>query len=629
MRRSRRNPPPPRTPEEREAARAERERRRAARRGEALPPPPLEPGLGVESEIEPFAFEMPIRDTAGPTPREAAGRLGGAPGQPEFEPFGEPATYAARRAEEPAPAEPALAGRRARNTAIFSVLTGLSRVAGLAREIVARSYFGTSGAMSAFTLAFQVPNLIRALVADAALSSAFVPVFSELLEHKRRREATQLAAALAGLLLVALTALTLAFILLAPLIMPLFTGDESTPALDDLTVGLSQVLFPIVTLLGLTGLVVGVLNAHEHFTIPALAPLIWNLVIIAGLVFLTPVFDGDERLYAYAIGVLAGTTVQLVMCLPQLRSIGYPIRISFAFRHDPRVRQVLHLMLPVSLGLGLINVSLLINSSIGFLVSNEAPAAIDAAFRIYMLPQGMFSVAVATVLFPALSRLATRRDAPGLRALIGSGMRQISLLLIPSAAALLALSEPITRLIYERGEFDAGSTDQAAEALFWFSFSLPVSGITLLLTRSFFSLQRPWLPTRLAAYSILVNAVVSYALHEPMGIGGVVLGTTVSNVVLCVLEARLLRRGLDGLELARTLRAMLLMLVAAALLGGIAYGVWYGLDDLLGRSLPAQLISVGVALALGGLAYAAVLLRSGLPEARQILDLFTRRFGRS
>src|SRR5215207_780638 len=583
MRRSRRTPPPPRTQQEREAARAERERRRAARRGAALPEPPP------------------------PTPADEADAA--LPG---------PATAAAR-------GEAGARSGRARNTVIFSVLTGLSRVAGLAREIVARSYFGTSGAMSAFTLAFQVPNLVRALVADAALSSAFVPVFSELLENKRRREALQLAAALAGLLLVALGTLTLAFILLAPVLMPLFTGDGSTPALDDLTVGLSQVLFPIVVLLGLNGLVVGILNAHEQFTIPALAPLVWNLVIIAGLVGLSPLFEGDDQLYAYAIGVLAGTTVQLVMCLPGLRRLGYPLRLSFDFRHDPRVRQVLLLMLPVSLGLGLINVSLLVNSAIGFLVSEQAPAAIDAAFRIYMLPQGMFSVAVATVLFPVLSRLATRRDAAGLRELIGTGMRQISLLLIPSAAAIVALSTPIVRLIYERGQFDAESTAQASEALFWFSFSLPVSGITLLLTRSFFSLQRPWLPTRLAAWSIAVNIVVSLALYEPMGIGGVVLGTTVGNVVLCVLEVRVLRRGLDGLELTRTFRAMVPIVAASALLGVVAYGIWYGLDSLLGRSLPAQLVSVGLALAGGGLAYAAVVLRSGLPEARQIVDLFARR----
>jgi putative peptidoglycan lipid II flippase len=616
MRRSRRNPPPPRTQEERETARAERERRRAARRGEAAPD---ERGAAAAQDQRRVAAAPDERRVEAPPFR--AGELFAA--EADLEPALPPPATAAARAE----AAPARSGR-VRNTVIFSVLTGFSRVAGLAREIVARSYFGTSGAMSAFTLAFQVPNLIRALVADAALSSAFVPVFSELLENKRRRDALHLATALAGLLLVALGTLTLAFILLAPVLMPLFTGDESTPALDDLTVGLSQVLFPIVVLLGLNGLVVGILNAHEHFTIPALAPLVWNVVIIAALVGVTPLFEGDEQLYGYAIGVLAGTTVQLVMCLPQLRRIGYPLRFSFDFRRDPRVRQVLVLMLPVSLGLGLINVSLLINSTIGFLVSEEAPTAIDAAFRIYMLPQGMFSVAVATVLFPALSRLATRRDLAGLQALIGTGMRQIALLLIPSAAAFAALSTPIVRLVYERGDFDTDSTRQVSEALFWFSFSLPFSGMTLLLTRSFFSLQQPWLPTQLAVWSLAVNAIVSLALYEPLGIGGIVIGTAVSNVVLTLLEARRLRHELGGLEVARTLRAGAIMLAAAALLGAVAYGAWYGLDELLGRSLPAQLVAVGAALALGGLAYAAVLLRSGLPEARQIRDLFARRLRR-
>src|SRR5215216_3501374 len=495
--RTRRTEPPPRTPEEREAARAERQRRRAARRGEVVPPPaaPFEPDLGIETGVQAVAAEAPITS------------------------------------------------RRARNTAIFSVLTGLSRVAGLAREIVARSYFGTSGAMSAFTLAFQVPNLIRALVADAALSSAFVPVFSELLENRRRREALQLASALAGLLLVVLGALTLAFIALAPMLMPLFTGDESTPALDDLTVGLSQVLFPIVVLLGLNGLVVGILNAHEHFTIPALAPLVWNIVIIGALVGLTPMFEGNDQLYGYAIGVLAGTAVQLVMCLPPLRRIGYPLRFSFAFRHDPRVRRVLLLMLPVSLGLGLINVSLLINSTIGFLVSDEAPTAIDAAFRLYMLPQGMFSVAVATVLFPALSRLAARRDLAGLQALIGSGMRQIALLLIPSSAVSAVLAEPITRIIYERGEFTSSQTPVVAGALAAFSAGLFFNGAMLMLNRAFFSLQSNWVPTLVALANLCVNAGLDAVFYR-FGTWGIPLATSVANVVGSVLLFILLRRRL-------------------------------------------------------------------------------------
>jgi putative peptidoglycan lipid II flippase len=286
-------------------------------------------------------------------------------------------------------------------------------------------------------------------------------------------------------------------------------------------------------------------------------------------------------------------------------------------------------MVPVTIGLGLINFNLLINSTLGTLVSEQAGRAIDAAFRIYMLPQGVFSVAIATVLFPALSRLAARRDLDGLRALTANGMRQIFLLLIPAAAATLALSTPITRLIYEHGAFGPSSTDLVSTALFWFAFSLPFSGFNLLLTRTFFSLQRPWLPTRLALWSLVVNAGVSLALYEPLGIAGIVIGTTVSNVVMTLLLGRRLRRELGGLEVVRTLRAGALMIAAAAVLAAVAYGAWYALDALLGRSLAAQLISVGFALALGGLAYAAVLLRSGLPEARQILDLFAGRLRRA
>jgi putative peptidoglycan lipid II flippase len=519
--------------------------------------------------------------------------------------------------------------RTAVNTAIFSAATGLSRVAGLVREVVAAAYFGTTGAASAFTLAFQIPNLVRALVADAALSSAFVPVFSDLLEHKRRREALQLASALAGLLLVALGAISLLFILLAPHIIPLFAGSDFTPELTDLCVGLSQVLFPIVVLLGLNGLFVGILNSHDHFTIPAIAPLVWNVVIVVGMVGLAPLFEGPDKLYAYAIGVLVATAVQLAMTFPVLQRIGYPVfRLSLPKRGDERVRQVLMLMLPVSVGLGLINIDLLLNTQIGWLISQEAPRAIEAAFRIYMLPQGMFSVAVATVLFPQLSRLAARHDLPGVRALLGVGMRQVALLLIPAAAGTIALATPIVRLVYQRGEFDAESTRLTAEALFWFAFSLPFSGWNLLLTRTFFSLQKPWLPTTLAGGSLVVNAVVSLALYRPLGIAGVVLGTVVSNAVLTVLEGYWLRPQLGGLELAATARAVAGMLAGALVLGFVAYAAWRALDYILGGSLVAQIIEVGGGLTLGAMAYAVVVLSLRIPEAGQVLELFASRLSR-
>jgi putative peptidoglycan lipid II flippase len=521
---------------------------------------------------------------------------------------------------------PARGGRIARNTAIFAVATGLSRVAGLVREIVASSYFGTSGAFSAFTVAFQVPNLVRNLFADSALSAAFVPVFTDLLEKGNRRDALALASTLAAVILGGLGSITALFIIAAPWLMPLLTD---TAGLDSLATGLSQVLFPIVLLLGLNGLVVGILNAYDHFSVPAIAPLVWNAVIIAVLIGTRSLFTGDKELYAYALGVVAGTVVQFVMVLPVLGRLDFRFSRVINLR-DPRLRQVLTLMLPVTVGLGLINFGQVIDSTIGFTVSESAPRAIDAAFRVYMLPQGMFSVAVATVLFPTLSRLVSRGDVDGLRSLLATGMRGVFLLLIPCAACTLVLAEPITRLVYERGAFGNASTHEVSTALLWFSFSLPFAGVNLLLTRTFFSLQRPWLVTRLSGITLVVNVAVSIALAKAFGIAGIVLGTVVSTSGMTLLQARVLRSELHGrLEAGRTLQALARMLLAAAALCGVAYAVWWALDDLLGRSLPAQICSVGLGLLAGLATYAVLVLSMRIGEAERIAGMVRVRLGRA
>ncbi len=512
----------------------------------------------------------------------------------------------------------------ARNTFIFSIATGLSRIAGLVREVVASAAYGTSGAASAFTLAFQVPNLVRSLFADAALSAAFVPVFTELLENGERKQATKLASTLLCIIIAVLGALTMLFILGAGLIMPLFVGKELEP-FQHLVVGLSQVLFPIVVLLGVNGLVVGILNANDHFSIPALAPLVWNALIIVALIALPPFFDEEHKIYAYAIGVLVGTIAQLGMALPVLRRIDVRLGVSFDYK-DERVKQVFVLMLPVTIALGIINFDLVINSVIGGLISDQAPAAIDKAFRLYMLPQGMFSVALATVLFPALSRFAARNDYDGLRASAASGSRNIYLLLIPSAVFLGVLAQPITQLVYQRGDFNTQSTDLVSTALFWFAFSLPFAGVNLLLTRSFFSLQRPWIPTALSGVNLVVNAIVSIALYKPFGVAGPVIGTAVASLVMTVLQSIYLARLLHGdLQTPRTLAVMGQIGIASAVLGVATYATWWMFDQALGESLPGQIISVGGAAAAGGCFYAAIVLTLRIPEAEQIFGFVMRR----
>ena len=515
------------------------------------------------------------------------------------------------------------AGRLARSTAFFSFATGLSRIAGLVREIVAASYFGIKGPMSAFTIAFQFPNLIRSLFADQAIAAALVPVFTQELERGNRREAFRLASTLIFLALVVVGMLTAILILAAPLIMPLLApGFDGR--LEDLTIALAQILFPILVLLGVSGMVVGILNSYDRFAVFAIAPLFWNLAIIAVMVLLSPAFAEQDRIYAYAIGVLVGTVVQLAMVAYDLRNTPFRLQRVFDWRSD-QLKRVLMLMLPVTIGLGLINFNLVINSLFGTLVSDRAPAAIDKAFRIYMLPQGMFSVALTTVIFPTLSRFAARGAFDDLRATMANGMRQIVLLLMPAAAAILVLSEPMIRLVYERGEFDASQTELVATALFWFAFSLPFNGLFLILTRTFFSLQRPWISTAIAGLNLAVTALASLALYEPFGVAGIVAATAIATAASVAAQGIVLRRTLGGLEITRLISTTVRITIASAVLAGVAYGAWWLLDDALGQGLGGQIVAMTVALALGAASYAAALFALRVPELQQILNLARRR----
>jgi putative peptidoglycan lipid II flippase len=508
------------------------------------------------------------------------------------------------------------------NTAIFAVATALSRIAGLAREVVQAAYFATSAAASAFTLASQVPNLFSNLFSQAALSAAFVPVFTELLTKGRKREAFRVASTLFWVILIVLGALTVLWTLVAGLVVPAFTGAHIS---NSLTAGLSRVLFPVVLLLSLTGLLVGILQSYDEFTIPALAPAVWNLVILIGLVVLYHRFSGADRIYAYAIAWLAATVVQFLMVAAAMRKIEFRLAFTVDWR-DPRVRQVLILFLPVTLSIGIVNLDVFLNAGFGSLVSPQAPAAINDAFRIYMLPQGIFSVAVATVLFPTLSRLAARRDAGGMRRTLGNGMRQINLLLIPSAALMAVLATPITRLVYQHGTFGPYSTHLVATALFWFSFSLPFAGVNLLLTRTFFALQRPWIPTKLAAINMVVDAIVSIALYKPLGIAGLVIGTAAANMVMTAMQLYRLRVGFNRrLEGGQTTMITARILVATAIMAALARVLWMLLDHLLGRSLPAQIVSVGVSITAACVLYATLALAMRIPEARQIQALVLAR----
>ena len=508
------------------------------------------------------------------------------------------------------------ARRLARSTATYTLATGLSRALGLVREIVAAYFFGVSGKINAYTVAAQIPSLARAFVGDAALSGAFVPVFSELLAKEEKARAWRVASTIFWLVLIGVSALTALLILLAPLLLRPFGDPGGDP---DLAVQLTRIMMPIVGLVTMSGIVVGILNAYDHFTVPALAPVAWNLVIIGGLLVFVPLVDGEsEELVVYALATLVGALVQFLLPVPWLRGLDGRLRPVLDWR-DPAVKRFFVLMLPVTLTLGLININIFVDMIFASrLVDPDlAPTAIEKAFRVYMLPQGMFSVAVVTVLFPTLSRYAAVGNLQAFRAALDSGLRQIAFLLLPAGVVCAVLAQPIVRLLYERGAFTADNTVVVAQCLAAFSLGLMFNGWMLLLSRGFYSLQRNWVPTMVALGTVGLNAALDAVLYR-VGVWGIPLATSLVNIVGVGILLAAMRKnpGLAGGRLV--IVSVVRILVASALAGAVAFGVWWVLDDLLGRELWAQVLSLGAGLAAGALVYLAVARLLGVRELQAL-----------
>src|SRR5579862_1199022 len=509
-----------------------------------------------------------------------------------------------------------------RSGVIFAVATGLSRIVGLVREIAQAAVFGISGQVNAFEIAFLIPNTVRALVADSALSAAFVPVFSDLLVKGERKRAWRVASSLFWLMLLGLGGLTALFVVIAPWAMAIF-GYGPGHQYGALAGGLARVLFPLVLVLGLTGIVVGILNSYDHFTVPALTPIAWNAIILLGLgLGVEDSHAQSTRLYYYAVAILVATIVQFLLPLPWLRGRDDRLRMVIDI-HDPAVKRTFVLMLPVTIGLGLININAAIDQLFAthFLDPQLAPAAIVRAFRLYMLPQGMFSVAVATVLFPLLSRHAAREDWESFKSTVATGLRLISFLLIPASATAAVLATPIVRLLYQHEHFTAKDTPVVAACLAAFALGLTFNGTMLMLNRGFFSLQSPWIPSWVAMGNLGVNAGLDAAFYR-FGIWGIPLSTSIVNIAGTWALIILFRRKVGSFGMTETMRSFVLVVVASAVLAAVAWWGWHLLDSALGRSLPAQIVSLGFGLVAG---YAAFLGSCRLLGVRELETMLRRR----
>jgi putative peptidoglycan lipid II flippase len=533
--------------------------------------------------------------------------------------------------------------RRLATAAAFLVLATMgSRVLGLIREIVMVTYLGLGPDMGAFTVANKVPNLLRTLLADTALSAAFIPVFSGLLEKKRRREAWQVAYTITVMATIILGVVTVVGMIFAPtvvkLVAPGFSKDQS---IIDLTVHLMRIQFPTVLIMGLAGITMGILNSYDHFALPAVSQIVWNLVIIAGIVILS----GGRGVTALSWSFLLGTLVQLLMQVPAfwirrwrrsrqpvwVASGGYSVYEAARFSpwrldlRNPDVRRVGFLIGPVIISLGVINFNAFIDTIVGTLISIPAPAYIDKAFRLFQLPQGVFAIAIGTVLFPAFSRHAAAGRMKEFREDLSTGLRQIFFTTLPFAAFFAILALPTVRLIYEHGKVTPAEAKAVASALTFFSVGMAFVSVNTLLNRAFYSIQKPWLPLITGVVNLALNAGLDLAFYKPLGVGGITLSTSLVSFFNFFALMFLLGPRIGGVDVRRVAWSAARAIMALVPLGAAAYAVWWGLDGVLGRRLWAQVISVGLAYVAGGLAYVGAAWLMRMPEIRELVDVIRRR----
>jgi putative peptidoglycan lipid II flippase len=506
-----------------------------------------------------------------------------------------------------------------------------SRILGVVREQVLAALFGAGNAMDAYNVAFRIPNLVRDLFAEGAMSSAFVPTFTRTLTTAGKEPAWRLGNNVINALLVITGVLVLLGMVFAAPIVAAFAGDYAgVPGKLDLTVLLTRMMLPFLIFVALAAAIMGMLNSLQQFFIPALSPAMFNVATIICALVLVPVMPGVglPPIAAIAIGTLIGGVAQLALQWPLLRRQGFVYRPILAWR-DEGLRRVLTLMGPGTLGLAATQVNVFVNTVLATGEGTGAVSFLNYAFRLMYLPIGLFGVSIGTATLPAVSRHAAQHDYAAVRTTIADSMTLMMLLNVPATIGLMVLATPIVRVIFERGAFTPDATLATAAALRFYAVGLLGYSVVRIASPTFYAIGQNRTPVKVSVATVFVNAALNIGLVRVMGFRGLALGTSIAALFNATLLMILLRRRLAGIEAPRILASLLRIMVASVAMGIAAAGVEAALTIWLpGSALLLQIVrlaaAIGVALAV--LAAGAHLLR--IKEFGDAVALVTRRIRR-
>jgi putative peptidoglycan lipid II flippase len=521
----------------------------------------------------------------------------------------------------------------ARSAGLIGVATMASRVLGVARETVLAAMFGAGTQMDAFNVAFRVPNLLRDLFAEGAMTAAFVPTFTRTLTQKGEADAWRLGSLVINALIVVTGGIAVIGMVFASQITAFLAPEYARiPGKLGLTALLTQVMMPFFPMIAVAAGAMGMLNARHRFFVPSLSPAMFNVATIICAFALAPMMPryGQQPIMAIAIGTLLGGLGQILLQWPLLRREGFRYRPILSFR-DSGVREVLKLMIPGIVGVGAVQVNVVVNT---YLASGEPPGSVSwigYAFRLMYLPIGLFGVSIAMASLPDISRHAVAEDLAAVRNMVSRGLRMMLVLNVPATVGLIVLAEPIVSLLYERNRFGPADTLATAGALAFYAPGLLGYSAVKIASPTFYSLGDARTPVTVSVLSVAVNLVLNVLLVRVLSFRGLALGTALAALFNATALLWLLRGRLHGLDGRPTAIAAVKIAVASALMAIAARFTWNWLLFALpggGELLRIVRVFASIGAALVVLAAAARLLRvEEFEEAWQRISrrIFPRR----
>ena len=511
--------------------------------------------------------------------------------------------------------------RLVRSTLAVSGPTFLSRIFGYIRDLIQAFYMGTGRGMDAFTIAYTIPNLLRRLTGEGAMTAAFIPVFTQLKKEKSREELWRFAHIFFFNLSLIMAVITVLGIIFSPILVRFLSiGFKDIAGKWDLTVALTRIMFPYIFLVSLAALAMAILNSFHKFFVPAFTPVLFNLSIITVAVVFAS--RAEEPSFVFAAGVVVGGVFQLAFQLPFLWRQGMRFKPIFSFSH-PAVRKVGKLMIPGIFGAGLYQINFAISRMIASLLEEGSVSALYYAARVQELTLGLFSIALSIALLPTFSDLAASQDIDGMKRTLIYSFRLIFIVTFPAMVGLLILNRPIIQVLFQRGEFNEQSTVMSASCLFFFAMSLPfISGVRIM-APAFYSLKDIKTPVFVAAFIMVVYISLSFLLMDPLRVGGIALALSIASVCNFVMLFYLLERKIGRIKKKRILTAAFKSAFCSA---GMGLLVWYFIKHFdFGRLIFIQRLGVlAAAVILGIGAYILLNLLFGRSDLKSLRNAFSR-----